>query len=121
MKTISNIRNYIKEFFISRKWVSKVIRASEHRFGLNNSSRVHADVTIRRFTVNYMLDQSGWTVMNLARELDSIGIDTESLSLNTLYWHRREHNISLSNADKSVSRAYRGKYDSFVRVINSNL
>lgn len=121
MRTISNINKYIKQFFIRRKWASKVTRAVEARYGLNNSSSAKVDVTIRRFTVNYMLDQSGWTVMNLARELDSIGIDTESLSLNTLYWHRREHQISIAHESERKSRVYRGKYNSFVRVINSNI
>ncbi len=125
--SILNLKKAIQGLLIRRRYASRVIRASDKRFHMS-CSHVPADIRIRKFTMNYLLDHTDWSVPRLAKELEEVGMNTDSLSLRTLYRHRKEHNMYVFQhqqlpieSGKTKSRAYRDEYNSFVRVINSNI
>ena len=68
--SILNLKKVIHGFFIRRRYASRVLRASDKRFEMS-CSHIPADIRIRKFTMNYLLDHTDWSVPRLAKELES--------------------------------------------------
>jgi len=97
--------------------------ALENMYGvdLHKPQHGHDEVQMKRFFVNYILDETDWSVMELSRRLDDAGITAKGLSRRSLQYYVNTHDEALSSDNLGEVSIYMEAYRNFFRNINSIL
>ena len=86
---------------------------------LNHPQHGHDEVKIKRFFINFLLEQTDWSISELHRYLVCAGFDVKGLSRRSLNYYVTTHAEALDGGYKSVQ--YLREYTSFTNSLKSIL
>lgn len=88
---------------------------------LTTANHGHNEVQLKRFFTNFLLEETGWSVSKLSRELMSSGIYAKGMSRRTLQYYEDTHDEELENENIGMALEYGQEYTQFTKNIKSIL
>lgn len=100
-----------------------VEEAVENIYGvdLNVAQHGHDEVKLKRFFVMFLLERTGWSVMELHRQLVKADIKAKGLSRRSLQYYVNTHEENLEKENAADAVKYGQEYVSFFNKLNSIL
>lgn len=96
--------------------------AMENMYGvdLNVPQHGHKEVQLKRFFINFLVEETGWSVMKIKRSFTRAGIIADGLSRRTMQYYVNSHERELKEVGDSYVR-YTNQYRTFTKTLNSIL
>ena len=88
---------------------------------LNQPQHGHDEVRLKRFFVSFILNHTGWSVMELHRQMEAAGIKARGLSRRSLQYLWQTHEAEMTSDNIGEAYAYATEYKNFTNKLNSIL
>ena len=127
---LRGIINFINRLFrvdnrakFSTSTLRFVEEAVENIYGvdLDVAQHGHDEVRLKRFFVMFLLDKTGWSVMELHRQLERADIKAKGLSRRSLQYYVNTFNEQLEDENIGKVMDIRQDYLTFCKKLNSIL
>jgi hypothetical protein len=92
-----------------------------HGVDLNIPQHGHDEVQTKRFFINFLLDETGWSISELHRNLVCAGFDVKGLSRRSLNYYVTTHEEALTDKNISSAFSYKEDYVLFSKSLKSIL